>query len=145
MGIDALSAITEPQADPLLKILLMEDEINVAKGLRLVLGEAGHEVDWAETGERALDLCRRKTYDLILADLCLPDIDGMEVIKAVKQQRPHTKVIVITGYSTVASAIAAFKSGASDYLEKPFTEDEIKTAIKEIFVARESVVPKIGG
>jgi len=126
--------------DSLPKILLMEDETNVAKGLKLVLGEAGYEVDWAETGKRALELFRRKTYDLVLADLCLPDIDGMEVIKEVRQQRPQTRVIVITGYATVASAIDALKLGASDYLQKPFTEDELKAAINEVWVARAAVV-----
>lgn len=137
-----MSAVTKPQRTSLPKILLVEDETNVAKGLKLVLGEAGYEVDWAETGKRALELSRRKPYDLMLTDLYLPDIDGLEVIKKVRRERPQTRVIIITGYSTVASAVEAFKLGASDYLEKPFTEDEIKAAIHEVFVARTASVSK---
>ncbi len=135
-----LSATPEQQANQLPQILLMEDETNVAKGLKLVLGEAGYEVDWAETGKRALELFRQKRYDLMLADLLLPDVDGMEVIKEVRQQRPQTGVIVITGYSTVASAINAMKLGVFDYLEKPFTDDELKAAIIAALIARARVV-----
>jgi len=130
MGV--LSETTKPQKNPPPRILLMEDEINVAKGMQLVLGEAGYEVDRAETGRYALELVRRNPYDLILADLCLPDLDGLQIIKEAKQQWPQTRVIVITGYSTVASAIDAFKLGTSDYLEKPFTENELIKAIAEV-------------
>lgn len=113
-------------------ILIMEDEINVAKGLKLILGEAGFEVDWAENGRQALELCHCKTYDLMLADLILPDVDGLDIIKAVRQQCPGTRIIVITGYATVASAVDAMKLGALDYLEKPFTEEEIMAAINAV-------------
>ncbi|MBM4287422.1 MAG: response regulator [Deltaproteobacteria bacterium] len=112
-------------------ILIMEDETNVAKGLKLILDEEGYQVDWADSGARALELFQQKQYDLLLADLRLPDIDGIEVIKEVKHQKPRTGVIVITGYSTVNSAVEAMKLGASDYLQKPFTDDEIRTAIHE--------------
>ena len=122
-------------------ILLMEDETNVAKGLKLVLEEEGYQVDWAETGRQALELFRQKRYDLLLADLRLPDIDGMEVIKEIKHDRPDTGVIVITGYSTVSSAIEAMKLGASDYLQKPFTDDEVKAAIQEALVKQ--MVPAV--
>jgi DNA-binding response OmpR family regulator len=121
------SATPQQQAKQL--ILVMEDEVNVAKGLQLVLGDAGFEVDWAETGQQALELCRCKPYDLMLADLVLPDLDGLDVIRAVRQQCPQTGIIVITGYPTVASAVDAMKLGAFDYLEKPFTEEEIIAAI----------------
>lgn len=138
-----LSRTPQQQANQLPQILLMEDEVNVAKGLKLVLSEAGFDVDWAETGRRALELCRRKSYDLMLADLLLPDIDGMEVIKEVRQQRPRIGVIVITGYSTVASAVEAMKLGACDYLEKPFTDDEIKAAINKALIASAKLVSEV--
>lgn len=117
------------------RILLLEDETTLAKGLQLVLREGGYEVDWAETGRHALELVQRQPYDLIVADLCLPDQDGLEIIQAVKQHHPQTKFIVITAYATVASAIEAFKLGTSDYLEKPFTEQEIMAAIAKVLVA----------
>ncbi len=115
------------------RILVMDDEVNVAKGLQLILGEAGYEVDWVETGGQALEKCRQKTYDLMLADLLLPDLDGLEVIKTVKQLWPQTGIIVITGYATVASAVEAMKLGAWDYLEKPFTDEEIMAAINAVW------------
>jgi DNA-binding response OmpR family regulator len=112
-------------------ILVMEDETSVAKGLEMVLTEEGYTVDVAITGNSALTTLANDGIDLLVADLRLPDIDGMEVIRQVKANRPKTEVIVITGYSTVSSAIDAMKMGVYDYLAKPFTEDQIITAVKE--------------
>jgi DNA-binding response OmpR family regulator len=138
-----LSTTPQQQANQLPQILLMEDETNVAKGLKLVLGEAGYKVDWAETGKRALELCRQKSYDLILADLVLPDLDGLAVIREVRQQWPETGIIVMTGYASVATAVDAMKLGAFDYLEKPFTDDEIKAAINEALIAGAKLVSEV--
>jgi DNA-binding NtrC family response regulator len=118
----------EPRIWP--QILVMEDEMSVAKGLELVLSEEGYTVDLAMTGRSALDSCSQKAFDLLIADLRLPDIDGMEVIKKVKNNRPDTEVIVVTGYSTVPSAVEAMKLGATDYLSKPFTDDELMSAVR---------------
>ncbi len=118
----------EPRIWP--QILVMEDEMSVAKGLELVLSEEGYTVDLAMTGRSALDSCSQKAFDLLIADLRLPDIDGMEVIKKVKNGRPDTEVIVVTGYSTVPSAVEAMKLGATDYLSKPFTDDELMSAVR---------------
>ncbi|MBW1852963.1 MAG: response regulator [Deltaproteobacteria bacterium] len=77
------------------QVLLMEDETNVAEGLRMALREEGYGVDVAMTGESALGSISHKDFDLLVADLRLPDMDGMEVIKRVKDERPDTEVIVI--------------------------------------------------
>ncbi len=118
----------EPRIWP--QILIMEDEMSVAKGLELVLSDEGYTVDLAMTGRSALDNFSQKAFDLLIADLRLPDIDGMEVIKKVKNSRPDTEVIVVTGYSTVSSAVEAMKLGATDYLSKPFTDDELMSAVR---------------
>jgi len=118
----------EPRIWP--QILIMEDEMSVAKGLELVLSEEGYTVDLAMTGRSALDNFSQKAFDLLIADLRLPDIDGMEVIKKVKNSRPDTEVIVVTGFSTVSSAVEAMKLGATDYLSKPFTDDELMSAVR---------------
>lgn len=110
-------------------ILIMEDEEVVAKGLEMVLTEEGYNVDLAFTGEQALETFSSDKYDLLVADLRLPDIDGMEVVKRVKEQHPETEVVVITGYSSVTSAVDAMKIGVFDYLTKPFVETEIKEAV----------------
>ena len=110
-------------------ILLVEDEPSMAKGLQMVMNEVGYQVDLASTGEAALSTFGKDDFDLVVADLRLPDIDGMEVIERVKQIHPKTKVIIITGFPSVSSAVKAVKMGVSDYLRKPFTSDEFLKAI----------------
>ena len=110
-------------------ILVMEDDLSVAKGLEMVLSEDGFDVNLAGTGELAMEAFRNKQFDLLVADLRLPDIDGMEVIRRIKAQQPDTEVIVITGYGTTATAVEAMKLGVADFLPKPFTEDQITAAI----------------
>jgi len=119
------------------QVLIMEDEASVAKGLGMVLSEEGYNVALAMNGRSALDSFNQKIFDLLVADLRLPDIDGMEVIRQVKRRRPDTEVLVITGYSTVTTAVEAMKLGASDYLSKPFTEDEFLSAVKGALVTKE--------
>jgi len=112
-------------------ILVMEDDLSVARGLEMVLSEEGYTVNLADTGQLAMEAFRQKRFDLLVADLRLPDIDGMEVIKQVKAEKPETEVIVITGYGTTATAVEAMKLGVHDFLPKPFTEDQIKTVIDD--------------
>ena len=126
---------TEPLAPP--HILLMEDEVSMAKGLKMVLQEEGYDVDLAMTGQSALDKFSRSYFDLLVADLRLPDIDGMEVIREVKRTRPETEAIVITGYPSVSSAVESARIGVYDYLRKPFTEDELKEAVGGALKKRE--------
>ncbi len=111
------------------QILLMEDETNLAKGLQMVLQEEGYAVDVADTGMSALEKLGRHYFDLVVADLRLPDIDGMEVVRQVRQSQPDTEAIIITGYPSVASAVESAKMGVHDYIRKPFTEDEFKEAV----------------
>jgi YesN/AraC family two-component response regulator/NAD-dependent dihydropyrimidine dehydrogenase PreA subunit len=111
-------------------VLLMEDEASVAKGLQMVLNEEGYAVDVAATGQGALEAISNNGFDILVADLRLPDMNGMEVIKQVKQQKPETEVIVITGYSSVPSAVEAMKTGVIEYLAKPFTEEEFMTKVE---------------
>jgi DNA-binding NtrC family response regulator len=116
--------------DDTANILVMEDETTVAKGLEMVLSEAGYQVALAATGHSALNTMFTKRFDLLVADLRLPDMDGMDVIKQVKQKWPDTEVVVITGYSSVNSVVTSMKLGAHDYLAKPFSEDQIKESIR---------------
>lgn len=111
-------------------ILLMEDESSVARGLEMILTEEGYSVDLAMTGKKALENFDSKGCDLLVADLRLPDINGMDVIKQVKTKKPETEVIVITGYGSVSSAVEAMKVGVKDYLSKPFTDDQLIHAVE---------------
>lgn len=124
-------------------ILLLEDELSVARGLRMILDESGYGegVELAVTGQSALAAVKQRAFDLLIADLRLPDIDGMDVIRQVKRDRPETDVVVITGYSTVSSAVEAMKLGARDYLSKPFTEDEFLTVVKTALRPKKGIAP----
>jgi DNA-binding response OmpR family regulator len=118
-------------------VLLVEDELNVARGLEMVMREEGYEVDLANTGHAALDKFKAAAFDLLVADLRLPDMDGMEIVQEVREKRPGTNVVIITGYPSVSSAVQAVKMGVSDYLRKPFTEDEFKVAVKSALEKKE--------
>jgi DNA-binding NtrC family response regulator len=123
-------------------ILVMEDEEIVARGLEMVLEEEGYDVDLAFTGAGALQTFANSKFDLVVADLRLPDSDGLEIIKIVKERRPETEVVVITGYSSVSSAVDAMKIGVADYIPKPFTESEIKVAIGKALNKDRAAAPK---
>ncbi len=113
------------------RILIMEDDETISAALEMILGEAGYDVAVAGTGEKALELFEKQPFDLIIADLKLPGISGMEVIRRVKDKKPETEVIVITGVGTEPIAEEALTLGAHDFLPKPFTDDQIRTAIDE--------------
>ena len=111
------------------RVLLLEDESLLAQGYQMALKEEGYGVDVASTGKSALDTMRTTGYDLLVADLRLPDMDGLDVIRQVRQECPGTRVIVITGYADISSAVEAFKTGATDYLAKPLTEEDFLMAV----------------
>ena len=114
-----------------LKVLVIDDENVICDACDLVLTEKGHAVDYCKTGKTGLIAIERGTYDVILLDMKLPDIDGMEVLKSVSEKMPAPYVIVMTGYSTMSNAVQAMKLGAADYLAKPFTDDELIEAVEK--------------
>jgi CheY-like chemotaxis protein/NAD-dependent dihydropyrimidine dehydrogenase PreA subunit len=95
----------------------------------MILTEEGFGVNVANTGKGALENFSQQGFDLLVADLRLPDMDGMNVIHWVKEKKPDTAVIVITGYSSVSSAVEAMREGAADFLPKPFTEEEFMARV----------------
>lgn len=111
------------------KVLVIDDENAICEGCRLTLSEKGFLVNACMTGKRAVSMVTEDDYDLVLLDMRLPDMDGMEILRFIRQNRPGISVIVMTGYSSVENAVQAMKTGAFDYLTKPFTETElVKTA-----------------
>jgi CheY-like chemotaxis protein len=117
-------------------ILVMEDDPSVARGLEAVLSEEGYTVDLAETGRLALAAFERGRFDLLVADIRLPDMDGMEIIRQVRESTPDTEVIAITGYATTSLAVDAMKLGVHDFLPKPFNDKQIVSAVKGALQAR---------
>ena len=116
-----------------IRILVIDDESVICDACELVLTEKGHTIDRCMTGKIGLQAIKKGNYDIILLDMKLPDIDGMEILQVVCEKTPKACVIVMTGYSTMANAVQAMKLGATDYLAKPFTDDELISAIEMAF------------
>lgn len=129
MIVNSREELSTSEKGSAIRVLVMEDEFNVARAIEMVLSEEGYEVVTAMNGQSALDRLHEKQFDLLVADLRLPDINGMDVIKRIKREWPDTAVIVITGYPAVGTAVEAMKHGALDYLPKPFTEEELTDVI----------------
>src|SRR6056297_255654 len=112
------------------KILVIDDEPCIGRGCHLVLTEQDFLVKTCLTGQEGLKLLNQEDFDLLLLDMKLPDIDGMEILTSIHRDQPDIYVIVITGYSTVQNAVEAMKKGAYDYLSKPFSDEELSLTIK---------------
>ena len=110
-------------------VLVIDDEQVICDACQLVLSEQGHAVTLTNTGADGLAAIRQGTYDVVLLDMKLPDMDGMEILKAVQEEKRRLCIIVMTGYSSISNAVQAIKKGASDYLAKPFTDDELLETI----------------
>ncbi len=121
-----------------LKIIVVDNENVICDACNLVLTERGHEVDYFKTGKTGLFALDRNRYDLALLDIKLPDMDGMEILRIIREKRSEVRVIVMTGYSTMSNAVQAMKLGAADYLSKPFTEDELMESIRKVFFSASS-------
>lgn len=130
-----------PQAN----ILVVDDEKNIRMLLSDCLEMAGYKVDIAIDGEHALEKAKASGYDLVLLDMKLPGIDGLEVLRQIKMRDSNQTVIMITAHGTVATAVEAMKLGAVDYLQKPFTPEEIRAIVRKVLDRRQikdDVVPE---
>jgi len=127
---------------PKARILAVDDEEIILDSFRKILVLAGFSIDTVEKGSEVLGLIRRNDYDFVFTDLKMPDMDGIEVTKAVKHLRPDIDVIVITGYASIESAVETVKFGAMDYVQKPFTEDELLEFVKAALIKRQDKLEK---
>src|SRR5215472_14510475 len=118
-------------------ILIVEDEVKMSRLLELTLAEEGYTSRTAVDAEGGLKVLRAEPFDLIITDLKLPGMNGLEFLQAVKRTNAELPVVVMTAYGTVDTAVQAMKLGASDYVLKPFSLDEMKLIIrKELNVHR---------
>ena len=113
-------------------ILIVDDEKNIRLTLSQALETLGAEIDTAANGEEALTKLKEKEFGLILLDIRMPGMDGMEVLRRVRQVRPDIRVIMITAYGTIESAVEAMKLGAVDFLQKPFDPEEIRELVLRV-------------
>ncbi|MGK2925486.1 MAG: response regulator [Lysobacterales bacterium] len=136
-------SLTRVELDqPKARILAVDDEKIVLDSLRKMLALGGYSIDTVESGAEALGLIRTRDYDFVFTDLKMPDMDGVEVTKAVKHLRPDIDVIVVTGYGTIETAVETVKVGAMDYVQKPFTEDELLEFVGAALIKRQDRLDK---
>ncbi|CAG1006615.1 Transcriptional regulatory protein CusR [Methanosarcinales archaeon] len=124
-------------------ILIIEDEKEIREGLVELLEDAGFLVDFAENGRQGVEKIGKKDYDVVVTDLIMPVVGGMEVLREIKRIKPHIHVILITAFATVDNAVEAMKAGASDYITKPFRIDEVQTKIRKVLAEAEFDKPQI--
>ena len=113
------------------RILVVDDEMIVCESCKRILEEEGYEVETALSGKEAFDKMKVSPFDIVITDLKMPGIDGMEVLKTFRKEYPDSIIIMITGFSTVETAVEAMKLGAFDYIPKPFTPDEVSIVVKK--------------
>lgn len=128
--------------NPKARILCVDDEEVILGSFRKILVLDGYSVDTVETGQEALGLIQKHHYDFVFTDLKMPLMDGVEVCKSVKHLRPDIDVIIITGYASVETAVETMKYGALDYVQKPFTEDELIAFVKKSLIKRQDKIQK---
>ena len=128
--------------NPKAKILCVDDENVILDSFRKILVIDGYSVDTVTNGQEALKLIQTHHYDFVFTDLKMPEMDGVEVTKAVKHLRPDIDVIIITGYASVETAVETMKYGAMDYVQKPFTDDELLAFVKKTLMKRQDRIHK---
>jgi len=111
-------------------ILVVDDELSMRELLEVLLSKEGYKVSCAENGRKAISMIKKTEFDLLLCDIRLGDITGIEVLKASKDQNPNNVVIMISAYATTEAAVEAMNKGAYDFVPKPFDNEELKQTIK---------------
>lgn len=111
------------------KALVIDDDQAILDSIIKILTDKNYDVDVTLSGREGLDWAIQKQYDIVLTDILMPDIGGMRVLRDIKRVKPSLAVVMITGYATIQSAIQAMKLGAADYLEKPFTPQQLLKTI----------------
>jgi DNA-binding NtrC family response regulator len=128
-------SVSNPQEQPSTvgqRILVIDDEAVVGASCRRALSADGHEVEAYEDPKAGLRAALSGDYDVLLLDLIMPELGGLEILRQVKAAGVSSEVIIITGYSTVESAVEAMKQGATDYLSKPFSPDQLRMVLQKV-------------
>ena len=113
------------------RILLVDDEVNILKTFRFCLEDVGYQVSTARSVAEATALVQQDVFELAFLDLRLGNDSGLDLVPVFTSQAPWMKIVIITAYSSIESAVEAIRMGAADYLAKPFTDDELVGAIEK--------------
>ncbi|MBI1810743.1 MAG: response regulator [Nitrospirae bacterium] len=114
------------------KVLIVDDDVELRANLSEILKGAGYYIAEAPSGKEAIEEIASKDFDIVLLDLMMPKMSGLDVLKEIKKIKPKIKVIMITAFATVENAVDAIKKGASDYISKPFRIDGLLTTIRRV-------------
>jgi DNA-binding response OmpR family regulator len=115
-----------------MRVLVVEDDIMIGQGLETALRQMGAAVDWIRDGEMASAALRTTTFDLALLDLGLPNRDGLQILREVRQRGDATPIIVLTARDEIANRVAGLDAGADDYMVKPFDLDELNARMRSV-------------
>lgn len=121
------------------KILIVDDEPDICKALKFLLKREGYDVASVNSGEEAIERLESDSFDVVLTDLKMGKFDGMDVLKKAKELNPDVQVIMMTAFASIESAVEAMKMGASDYISKPFLNEEIKLIVKKVLEQRKII------
>jgi DNA-binding NtrC family response regulator len=113
------------------KILVIDDDENIRNTMKTILEDEGYVVDLAATGSEAIEKTQKTAYNLALLDIRLPDMEGVELLKLIKDPTPRTRKIMVTGYPSMQNAITALNKNADAYLIKPVNVEKLLTTVKE--------------
>jgi len=119
----------------ILKIMVVDDEPIVGKRLKPALEKSGYDVEVYETGAEALKRIEEKVFDIIVTDVRMDEVDGLDILAGVTAKASHTKVIIITGYATIELAREALAKGAFDFIAKPFKPNDLREIIQKAATA----------
>ncbi len=125
--------------DDSFRILIVDDNKELREILQEYLKGEGHRVEGAADGKEALDRYHRESFDLIITDLNMPEVSGMELIRTIRKENQDTEFVIITGYASMDSAVEAVRIGAFDYIVKPFRMEELQVVVKN---ARDKITLK---
>ena len=121
-------------------LLIVDDEAVIREGMRRILSTDGYHVETSASGRQAIEKIQEQDFDVVITDLKMPGMDGIEVLKTIRILQPEVPVIIITGYSTVDTAVDAMKNGAFDYIAKPFTSELILDKVRKAIAQKALVV-----
>ncbi len=112
------------------KILVVDDEVKICRNVQKILAKDDYDVSYASSADEALEKMAKQSYSLLISDIIMPGMNGLEFLKLVKNQWPLTKVIMFTAYASTDTAVKAMRLGAVDYIPKPFTPDELRLPVE---------------
>ena len=123
-------------SEPVTRVLVVDDERDMADSCAFLLGRAGYQATVAYSGEEALEQLVRQEFELVVTDLKMPRMSGLQLLAAVKSKNPDSEVLVVTGFPGIDTAVAAIKQGAFDYVTKPFTEQDLLGRVEKALAHR---------